>query len=751
MTLLKRVPRSLKENLSFYASTSLLTIVSLMLFYLFYISGLGINNFGNEFFSSQCLEDANFTTYLPIGEDELADLEAEYDVTLEAQISLDLVEDVIEDDTTIRLFKANEKIDLYDITEGRDLAADDEIIISEGYAINMGVELGDTITIQGSAYTVVGYFQRPDYLYMLQETDDSYKNISTFFLAYVTDDVFDSLGTGTTTYLVRYNEANDKEFRTAVNEAYHLQSYLSADDNVRITMVHEQADMFIAAGYVILVLMPLLTVVLIAIMISRKIKEEQHLIGTLSAFGYSKGRLATLYAGFAAIPGILGGALAFGITSAISQPYGELCLSDYEPMRATFYLPVAIGLLGVLVPTVMYVIAAVITTFWVLRCDTVDLLSNRAGGKEHFKKILRQSKLGFSTKYALRSLLGNPSRAFAVTLGVFMGSVIILTCFGFRDSVDHISDSTIDTMGTFEYEYVFNTLYSVDAEDAADHLTEAGSPMLISNFQTDDGTTITFMGLTDDNPYLGLILDDGTAITDLDGYYLSTVAALLLDVEAGDELTFYNPLTLETHTLTIAGIADYDLSFALFTSLDNVAELLDLDAGTYNAVMSDTAIDYSDDIIRTTVRKSSILEQCDTIISQMDVMVTTFILLGILICMASVYAVVQMLIKENQATISMLKILGYTDGEINKIVFRANHFMLPLGILLSIPAAYAATDAFFMMFVYYGVMWIHTYISPTSFALDIVIVSLCYFGSVFLVGRKTKSVSMEETLKRNRE
>ena len=50
MTLNKRYKRNIKENLSFYIASSVLTVVALLLFYLFYIVGTGIKGYGDKFF-----------------------------------------------------------------------------------------------------------------------------------------------------------------------------------------------------------------------------------------------------------------------------------------------------------------------------------------------------------------------------------------------------------------------------------------------------------------------------------------------------------------------------------------------------------------------------------------------------------------------------------------------------------------------------------------------------------------------------
>ena len=59
----------------------------------------------------------------------------------------------------------------------------------------------------------------------------------------------------------------------------------------------------------------IVAVALICIIINRKVKTEQQMIGTLSAMGYTRAQLAWHYAGFAAIPGIIGGVLTSVITA----------------------------------------------------------------------------------------------------------------------------------------------------------------------------------------------------------------------------------------------------------------------------------------------------------------------------------------------------------------------------------------------------------------------------------------------------
>ena len=71
MKLNKRYRRSIRADLPFYVSASLLTMVTLLMFYLFYIAGTGIGQYGDDFFANNKREDATFTTYTEIPQEEL--------------------------------------------------------------------------------------------------------------------------------------------------------------------------------------------------------------------------------------------------------------------------------------------------------------------------------------------------------------------------------------------------------------------------------------------------------------------------------------------------------------------------------------------------------------------------------------------------------------------------------------------------------------------------------------------------------
>ena len=740
MKLNRRYFRSIRSNASFYISSTVLTITTLFLFFMMNIAGNSIWEFGDKFFESQNREDANFTTYIPISDEEIAELENTFDVELEPQYFSNIETDGV----TARVFKKTKEINLYDVTVGEDNKKEHEVIISEGYAVYNQISVNDEIRIGPKTYTVTGFFQRPDYLYMLQNENDSYKNISTFFLAYVTDEAFEQLESDNCIYQVRYHHDNQMEFRKEINDKYYMRSYLSADENLRIDMVKMQAEMFIVISYIILMIMPLIVVILVSIVISRKVKSEQKMIGTLTALGYKKGQLMLHYAGFAMIPGLFGGILSVILAAIFAQPFGEIGLQDYEPMRIVCRLDPVAAIIGIVAPTVMYIFAACRSVNKLLKKDTVLLLNgNSDQGKKNYKHILAKKRISFRIKYALRSLIGNPSRTFVVFLGIFLGNYIALLGYSFLDTMDYTKQNLVDGMGSYNYQYVLNELITEN--------NYGGETLIMSTLENEAGKQFSLIGTSSSNPYLHFKDAQGKDINIEDGYYITNVISALQGIQVGDIMTLNNPLTMEEYEVTIAGIIDDNMQNAIFTGKEQASSILGIDEAAGNVIMSDKLLDIPDSKVIQTIKKTDAKEQFQNMSDQMNFMIYFLIGIGAIICVASIYVAVNMLVTENRSNISMLKVLGYNDKQINQIILSVNHILLPIGILVSIPLVFASTNMFLAWLAEFIGVLPQAYIAPTSFIYTTILSCCSYFGSLLLVRRKVSKVDMVESLKDNRE
>lgn len=737
MRINRRYIRNMKENLSFYVASTVLTIVSVFLFFIMNIAGNGIHDFGVEFFREHNVEDAYFTTYMPISDEELAELEKEYDVELEAQYYINIEEE----DYTTRVFGRNRKINVAEITAGSDITSDDEILISEGFAVNHGLNIGDVFTVNGIEYIICGFFQRPDYLYMLEELEDNYKNDTSFLLAYLSDAEFEHLEAGNCQYMVVFHKDNMQEFRARVYKDYMTREYVSAADNLRISFVDEQAQLFLVCSWIILVIVPLITVALISIIIKRKVKDEQKMIGTLSALGYRKPVLIMHYVIMGIIPGLLGGILSVIATAISAQPYGELGLSDYEPLHIDFKLSPFAAAAAILIPTLLYGLSAARATGKLLKKDTVLLLNAAADSANKTKKLWMDKQKKVRTKFAFRSLIASPGRSLVVFLGIFIGAFIIMFAFMTIDAINGLPNAYQEQVGDFEKQYILNTFLSEERKD--------GETLLTASYEH-EGTVFTLIGADTDVSMFNIDTAEGKA--DLEnGWYISNLLAYICDIEVGETFNFVNRTTLDEYEITIAGIIETDMQKYLIGSKEAVGEIMGIDDELYNSILVDGALDIDDSLVASEINTSSIEDQMQTMMNEMGAIIYALVVIGGIICIAAIYVSVNMLVSENRLNISMLKVLGYRDREINRMVLNANHVLLPIGIVIGILVSYFSIKMYFSTFAETEGMIIPIVLKPASVLFTVVIVGACYFISLSLIRRKTAHVDMVESLKDNRQ
>ena len=232
---------------------------------------------------------------------------------------------------------------------------------------------------------------------------------------------------------------------------------------------------------------------------------------------------------------------------------------------------------------------------------------------------------------------------------------------------------------------------------------------------------------------------------------MTSNAAALYKVEAGDQFTFTHTLTMEEITVTVDDIIDDDVQCAVYTSTSNVAELMDLPTGAYNLIMSDKELDINPDIVALESTKEKLKEQFEVSIELFMSMIYGLITFGAILCIISVYLTVNMLVEENKTNISMLKVLGYHTRVINSLVLNANHILLPISFVLSILACIKLCRELFASFIAELNIYIKPVITWQSMLICLLVLTASYFLSLQMLKRKAYRIDMVQSLKDNRE
>ncbi|MCR5666537.1 MAG: ABC transporter permease [Eubacterium sp.] len=745
MTLNKRYKRNIKQNLSFYICIIVLTALVASMY--LSITG-GVKNESDYIIdlNEKCkVEQAQFTVYNEMTDDDIEEYEQEYDMEIELQKQAELETD---EEDTIRLLHTTKDINLYEVTQGEDISSDQDILLSTSYATTNGYEVGDEIQLEDKTYTVSGYFVRPDYLMVLEELSDNLSAPESFGIGIISDDAFDEIDEEeiTSYYSVIFHEDNEREFRKELYDDFMTATYITDDTNLRISTATTQIEQYDASMNMILPLILGFVIIIVAVVLGRKIKSEQKYIGVLTAMGYQKKELARHYSVFGIVPGLIGSVIGILLWFPLTPVMAAEFFMKLEPLPIAYQFDVPKTVMILVLPAICYFIAVFLVALLVMRANVVDMVSGNTTkeGKSRFR--MEKSRMKFRGKFILRSTFGKPTRIVILLLGMLISGILLVYCSVIVDSLRVYIDESVDRIGDFKYEYFLNTM---ESEEPA-----SGAEILALSYEVKDSDdTFTMMGM-DDNAYIQLEDNETGEIIEQkdDEYYITSMAAMMFDVSVGDTMTIYDIASLEEHEIEISGIVYNDSQPMIFTSQKTAAELMDLpDDSYYNAVVTNEELDYEDSEISKTVTKESFKEQIgmmEEMMGQVSMMLLPF---AMLICIITIYLMVNVIVTENRPSISMLKVLGYRRKEINKIMTHVYTFFLPVGIVLGILGGFSVTKSTFDSNVAAYNTYIKTCIAPTSVVRVVVIIVISYLISLAILNRKVNKVNMVESLKDNRE
>lgn len=176
---------------------------------------------GSKEYNDEChLQDGQFTTFIPLTDGQLEELENEYgDIekifSIDAEIeSINGIEQNSNKDI-IRIFRNRKKLNLLKLGEGRIPEADDELVIMNLYADRNDIKVGDSVVLASKEYKVTGIGCVPDYNLTVKNFSDMTADPESFGIALMSDEGYEALlGTGKAggeTYTYSYKLADGVE------------------------------------------------------------------------------------------------------------------------------------------------------------------------------------------------------------------------------------------------------------------------------------------------------------------------------------------------------------------------------------------------------------------------------------------------------------------------------------------------------------------------------------------------------------
>ena len=185
----RRTLRELRAHILRYLALALMIVLSIYLI----VSLIGAADTvilgGAEHAEKNCVEDGQFTVFLPLTEGE-EDLLRDRGIDVEAMFYRDYA---LDDGSVLRVFRLRENVDLAETEKGNDPGGDGEILLEKRYSETKALSPGDGITVAGLGLTVSGVATSPDYDAPFRSMGDSTVDSANFGTAFVTDALYDRL------------------------------------------------------------------------------------------------------------------------------------------------------------------------------------------------------------------------------------------------------------------------------------------------------------------------------------------------------------------------------------------------------------------------------------------------------------------------------------------------------------------------------------------------------------------------------
>lgn len=239
-TLNKRILRNFKLNAARWVPIFFLVIICMYLVVSLLGSAATVKKNITDKHKKNNLEDGQFSTFVQLSDDEISEIE-ELGVRLEKQFNIEID---LDDNSTLRIFKNRQKMNLLQPDEGVVPINNNEVFIEKKYAEKHNLSVNDKIIISDIEFLICGIGSTPDYDAVLETLSDTSPAPQQFGTAFVTNATYNELRAigklaRSEEYLYSYKITNNKVKHEKIKEtllSFEI-DYSTIDDKYFIEML----------------------------------------------------------------------------------------------------------------------------------------------------------------------------------------------------------------------------------------------------------------------------------------------------------------------------------------------------------------------------------------------------------------------------------------------------------------------------------------------------------------------------------
>ncbi|HEY9058966.1 MAG TPA: FtsX-like permease family protein [Pseudobacteroides sp.] len=666
------------------------------------------------------------------------------------------------------------------VMSGNYPVSNNECLLSNRFGKYHDIKNGDTISIsinnKDLSLKVAGLALGPEFFKLMKSPSSLSDSDGDFGLVFIRESKLSSMlnskGNYNEVHIIFSKDANKEEVIKKTEELLMPIGLMSSTERSRQLshiMVSDDIDQIKTLAAVIPVLFLLVAAAIIYIMQKRIIANQRVIIGSLKALGYGDIRILFHYIKFSVLLSLMGSipAILAGTILSKIMTY-EMYLKMYEFPKVITSSSLDLFAVSILLSLLFCVVGSLNAAKKILKIEPAQAMRSEA--PKAGRRILVErltflwKRLDFGWKVTLRNVFRSRQRSLLTVMGFVFSIMLFVVVFSVTDTVDNVLDFHFNTQQAQDYTADFKqplpfqnavNLSKRSGDSKAEPILEL--PIEISKEAQKRDTKL--IAVQKDMKLNKLIDDNGNnmAIPD-DGILVANGIAKKLSIKKGDFIKvklYYKEAKVVT--LKVEGIIKQAIGFNCYMNIDAVTRYLS--APKYATGLLVKTLDSNKEPLEKSLLNIPEVESVESRQKALTTVKSLIKLIYIFVGFMAVFCVIMgfsiifittvINLTERTRELASLKVLGYSDREIGRTIFREN---IILGIIALIPGILFGITLSNLIIPELNsrLMYLESVISVRTYTVTILSVLLYISLAQLTIRKSIKNLDMVEVLK-NRE
>jgi len=635
------------------------------------------------------------------------------------------------------------------------------IWLSDSYAEANDVHIGDPLTLTYQTLslsgTVKGLIKSGEYLICVPDETQMMPDYTTYGFAYISPVMLDKaipalykafLGSSLYHQINVKSGLDKASFVEKADEALGAtRLILDRDETVSWAGARGEVEEGITMGSVLPVLFLAIAILTMVTTMHRITASEKTQIGTLKALGFRDRRILRHYTSYALIIGLtgslLGVAVGYGLGRFILSPDGAM--ATYIDLPAwPLYAP-AFTWITILLINLFLTVIGFLSVRKMLEGTAADALRPYVPKRMKHLRVEETKAfkaLSFSTKWNLRDCLRHKSRSFMTLFGVAGCMILLVGGMGMKDTMDAFLDINYGQAINYRTRVYLDT-ENITREEASALAEELEGDWCAQRAIQigDKGYSLEIYGITRDKVRF---VDPDMRIFSLsdEGVYLCGRIDRAYHLKAGDSLTFSPYDSEEKYTVPVAGVLNSMTESVVMTAA--FAEKAGI-LHTPGILFTDREDIPADSRIQSTQSKKSIMDSFDTFMDLMNKMIWLLVIAAVVLGIVVLYNLGIMSYTERYREMATLKVVGFKDSRIGRLLISQNMWLTLIGVMIGIPAGVGILQ--YLLTALASEYELKLALGPATWLVSVLLTFGVSLTVGLMISRKNRTIDMVAALK----